>query len=78
MRKGLKIKEFIVERDRKLTGVYEEETGQVYFSLQALAKTAGYTPQQAKDFKKSVWIVNTKLDNFFKVDCFILTWCHIF
>lgn len=59
MRKGLKIKEFIVERDRKLTGVYEEETGQVYFSLQALAKTAGYTPQQAKDFKKSVINNNT-------------------
>lgn len=62
MRRGLKIREFIVERDRKLIGVYEEETGQVYFSIQALAKTAGYTPQQAKDLKKRI-IYNNSLKN---------------
>ena len=50
---SLKIKEFQLGNGYVLNGV-EEESGSVYFSLQALAKACGFTIQQAKDLKKAI------------------------
>ena len=47
----MKIKEFRLSTKEVLKGVLEEN-GKVYFSIQAVAKSCGFTPEQAKTLKR--------------------------
>ncbi len=65
MKKQLEMKEYYLKNGLTLKGIIDAKTKRVYFPIQALVKSAGYTASQAKGFKK-IALKESSIKSFFE------------